>query len=69
VENVFYYSLFARRFHDVGKSGWYAAWMFFRVVNITVFIYFLFARSKTEGNKYGPNIRDQDIFFHVVFGA
>lgn len=50
---VFSLSLMARRFHDLGKSGWYSLTAFIPLVNIWTVFETLFAKGTNGPNQYG----------------
>ena len=45
----------ARRFHDIGKSGWWQLLLFVPITNIIVLILLLTKDSMPFDNLYGPN--------------
>ena len=47
-------ALAAKRFHDVGKAGWFCLLLFVPLVGLIAFIYLLFARGEDRNNQYGP---------------
>jgi uncharacterized membrane protein YhaH (DUF805 family) len=47
-------ALAGKRFHDVGKSGWFCLLLFVPVVGLIAFIYLLVARGEERANQYGP---------------
>ena len=47
-------ALAAKRFHDVGKAGWFCLLLFVPLVGLIAFIYLLFARGEDRDNQYGP---------------
>jgi len=48
------YSVMTRRFHDIGKSGWWVLGTMVPIVSIIALVY-LFFDSEPGENKYGPN--------------
>lgn len=44
-----------KRFHDMGRSGWYYLFSIIPIINIGVAIYLGFYRGEECDNKYGPN--------------
>lgn len=44
-----------KRFHDLGKSGWYAALLFVPIANFIFGIYAAFFKGEECDNQYGPN--------------
>ena len=44
-----------KRFHDLGKSGWFAALLFVPIANIIFGIYAAFFKGQEHDNEYGPN--------------
>ena len=51
-------SLYVRRLHDIGMSGW---WIFLGLVPIGKFVLFIFSVMGSDGeNEYGPDPFDED---------
>ena len=46
-------ALAAKRYHDLGKSGWFSLLLVIPLVGLIVFIYLLAARSEERDNDYG----------------
>lgn len=44
-----------KRFHDMGRSGWYYLFSIIPIINIGVGIYLGFFKGEECDNKYGPN--------------
>ena len=44
-----------RRFHDLGKSGWFTILTCIPVVNIIFGVYVAFFKGQQQDNEYGPN--------------
>lgn len=44
-----------RRFHDMGKSGWYTSLLFIPIVGLFFSIYIGFFKGQDDDNQYGPN--------------
>lgn len=44
-----------KRFHDLGKSGWFTCLLFIPVVNFIFGIYIAFFKGEECDNEYGPN--------------
>lgn len=55
---AFVFSLSARRFHDLGKSGWLSLLMLIPVVNFFVWLFLLLAPGKSGSNLYGTQPAD-----------
>lgn len=51
-------SLSVRRFHDLGKSGWFSALFLIPVVGFFVWLYLIFAAGNSGSNKYGDQPKD-----------
>ena len=47
-------ALAAKRFHDIGTSGWLGLLLFVPFIGLLVGIYLLFARGEDRDNQYGP---------------
>lgn len=47
------YSLYIRRLHDLGRSGWWILTGFIPLVMFALIIIFLFLKGNKEDNKYG----------------
>lgn len=43
-----------RRLHDLGKTGWLGLLMLIPVVNLFVFLWFVFGPGDAQSNTYGP---------------
>ncbi len=60
------WSIAIRRFHDIGKSGWYMLLLFLPLLNLILPLYLLFKRGEINANKYDvspkPRIAIADIF-------
>ena len=48
------FAISARRFHDIGKSGWYNLIVLIPVLGIIAFIYFMVQPSDEHENQFGP---------------
>jgi len=59
LEQFFLISLFVRRFHDSGKSGW---WIVLIPLSGGIALIYLFLKGQQEENKYG-SVQPQDIRF------
>lgn len=46
-------SLFVRRFHDIGRSGWWVLLLLVPVVQLAVYIYLLIRKGTEGDNRYG----------------
>ena len=44
-----------RRFHDLGKSGWFTIFTCIPFVNIVFGVYVAFFKGQQQDNEYGPN--------------
>ena len=53
-------ALAARRFHDIGLSGWYVIALIVPVVNLCAFFVLLFFKSVPGENRYGPRPAQAD---------
>lgn len=51
-------SLYIRRLHDLGLSGWLTLLEFVPVVNLGLSLYLLFAPGNEGANQYGPAVND-----------
>jgi len=51
-------SFSARRFHDLGKSGWLVLLMLIPVVGFFVWLYLIFAGGNDASNTYGAKPKD-----------
>ena len=47
-------ALSARRFHDIGLSGWYVIALIVPIANLCAFFVLLFFKSVPGENRYGP---------------
>ena len=50
---IFSLSIIARRWHDLGKSGWMALLGIIPIVNFVVWLYLVFKEGAVGSNKYG----------------
>lgn len=50
---IFSLSLYARRLHDFGKSGWWTLLLLVPIINIIFFVYLVVKRGDEDSNKYG----------------
>lgn len=50
-----FYATAVRRFHDLGRSGWFAVLLCIPFANIIAAIYAAFFKGQEEDNEYGPN--------------
>lgn len=44
-----------KRYHDLGRSGWFACFQFIPIANIIFGIYAAFFKGQEYDNEYGPN--------------
>ncbi|MFH1968100.1 MAG: DUF805 domain-containing protein, partial [bacterium] len=58
--------LHIRRFHDIGKSGWYILTFFVPLLNLIMILILLFEAGKQEVNKYGELVTDSK-FLDAIF--
>jgi len=47
-------ALSAKRFHDLGRSGWFVLILLVPILGTLVWLYLLFARGEDGDNDYGP---------------
>ena len=45
---------YAKRFHDLGWSGWWSLLLFIPIVNIAVLLYLGMQEGELERNEHGP---------------
>lgn len=64
---IFIFSVFVRRLHDLGKSGWLTLLIFIPVVNAILGIILLFKPGNREANQYGPPPRGYRYLFKDLF--
>jgi hypothetical protein len=65
---VFVFSLYIRRWHDLGQSGWYSLLMIIPFVSFVALIYLMFAKGDEGPNAYGePNVGKS--FWASLFGS
>jgi hypothetical protein len=63
---VYGWSLYIRRWHDLGHSGWMSLLQLIPVVNFFVLLYLIFAKGDEGANQYGlPNTTQP--FWRSVF--
>lgn len=46
------FAIYAKRWHDVGQTGWFA--LFLMAAGIVLFVILLFVKSENKTNQYGP---------------
>ncbi len=63
---VLVFSLHARRWHDLGKNGWWALIMLVPAVNFFVGLYLLFAKGDKGKNEFGEPMPANANFLDVV---
>lgn len=51
-------SLYVRRLHDIGQSGWLTLLTFVPIVSLGLYLYLLFAPGNDGVNQYGPTVND-----------
>ena len=56
-------AVLVRRLHDTGKSGWFALFVLIPAVGALIEIYFLVQDSQPGNNLYGPNPKNDVIFY------
>gem|GEM_PF-2471221 len=49
------FSVVARRFHDLNRSGWWSLLFFIPIVNLFVGLYLLFKKGTKGPNRFGPD--------------
>jgi uncharacterized membrane protein YhaH (DUF805 family) len=52
------FSMSAKRWHDLGQSGWLSLLLLIPLVNFFVWLYLVFAPGKSGSNAYGPQPKD-----------
>lgn len=50
-----------RRFHDVGKSGWWFLILFLPLIGIFIYLYFMISKSEAGPNRFGPQPGTRDM--------
>jgi uncharacterized membrane protein YhaH (DUF805 family) len=63
---VYTVSLTVRRFHDLGKSGWWIITLIIPIVNGIVGLYLTFADGDEEANKYGKTPKPKIEFSEIL---
>lgn len=64
---VHIFSLHARRFHDLGDSGWRVFLFLIPLVNLIILISLLATKGKAEANQYGEVPSKSTKFFDAIF--
>ena len=60
--SVYSFSLYARRLHDLDKTGWFSLLHFVPFLNLILFIYLYFTKGTTGPNQFGEDpLSDLDI--------
>lgn len=47
------FSIWAKRLHDINRSGWWSLLLFVPLGNLLLFVYLLFKKGDSGKNKYG----------------
>ncbi|TSC83216.1 MAG: hypothetical protein G01um101419_126 [Parcubacteria group bacterium Gr01-1014_19] len=63
---IFVFSLHARRWHDLGKNGWWALILIVPMVNFFVGLYLIFAKGVKGKNEYGEPMSANVNFLDAV---
>lgn len=63
----FMFSVFARRLHDLNKSGWLSLLVFVPLANVIMGIFLLFKPGSHEENKYGTPSQGGKFIFKELF--
>lgn len=58
---IFIFSLHVRRWHDVGRSGWFSVLLFIPLVNLLILLYLCLGKGQDGSNEYGENPGDDGI--------
>lgn len=56
---IFGFSLYSRRYHDFGRSGWWSLLYFVPIVNLITGLILLFIDGDLEENKYGKPLQHE----------
>lgn len=64
---IFFFSVNVRRWHDLGKSGWYSFLVFVPLVNAIMGIILIFKPGKHNVNDYGKLPRDYKYLLQDLF--
>ena len=71
IVQFFAFSLHARRFHDLGRSGWLSLLFIIPFVNILVLLVLIFSQGEEKENRYGnaQDVKNYDLLaiFHLNF--
>lgn len=51
---IFSISISIKRWHDIGKSGWWTLTTIIPIVNILVWFYLIFKKGDIGSNQFGP---------------
>lgn len=63
---VFLFALHARRWHDLGQSGWWALVLFIPMVNFFVELYLIFAKGVAGKNEFGDPLPPDTKFLDAI---
>ncbi|KKU26980.1 MAG: hypothetical protein UX39_C0005G0018 [Candidatus Magasanikbacteria bacterium GW2011_GWA2_46_17] len=65
---LFGVSLFARRFHDLNKSGWWGLLYLIPSINLIALFFLLFSPSKNDNNRFGQLPSGDTPLLKIIFG-
>lgn len=67
ITTVYGFSLYIRRLHDLGQSGWWSLLMFVPLLNLALLVYLLFFPGAQGANQFGPRVRANSTGVIVAF--
>lgn len=61
-------SLYVRRLHDIGQSGWWSILSLISPINFFFMLYLLFAKGSSEENQFGKPVNSHSFLGVLGFG-
>lgn len=58
---ILIFSAATKRLHDIGRSGWFALFLYFPVINLLLIALLVIVKGDQKINKYGPTKKDRQI--------
>lgn len=65
--SIYIYSLYVRRLHDLGKSGYQALLLFVPLFNFIFALYLFFAQGESKENKFGQKPSNRTLSLKELF--
>lgn len=65
--SIYVYSLYVKRLHDLGKSGYQALLLFLPLLNFILILYLFFAQGEIGENKFGKQPSNRSLSLKELF--